>query len=202
MKISKITPQKKNKKRSTIHINGHYAFGLSNEIVLRYDLHEGSEIDDELIHNVLLAQEKQKIRERALRILHYRMRSVQEMKMRLLRLGFDSTMVNEILDEFVQDNTLSDKNFAEAFLADYTNLKPKGNIFVNQELRKRGIHPEVIQDLMRNRDEKQLALDFLNKKLRGFDLSNPKDRQKVIRRLLSRGFTPSVVYETVRNNEE
>ena len=202
MKISKITPQKKNKKRSTIHINGHYAFGLSNEIVVKFDLHEGSEIDDGLIQDVLLAQEKQKIRERALRILHYRIRSVQEMKTRLLRLGFDGTMVNEIIEEFVSDNTLNDESFAQAFVADYTNLKPKGNIFVNRELLKKGIPPTTIQELIRSRDEKKLARNFLHKKLQHFDLNDPKDRQKVMRRLLSRGFTPSIVYEVVSNNEE
>ena len=202
MKISKITPQKKNKKRSTIYIDGQYAFGLSNELVAKFDLHEGSEIEDSLVRDVLLAQEKQKIRDRAFRILHYRMRSVREMKTRLLRLGFDENMVNEIIEEFLSDNTLNDKNFAQAFVADYTNLKPKGNIFINRELLKQGIPPKLIKDLMVSRNEKKLVKNFLHKKLQHFDLEDPKDRQKAIRRLLSRGFTPSVVYEVVSNNEE
>jgi regulatory protein len=202
VKISKITPQKKNRKRSTIYIDGKYAFGLSNEIVAKFDLHEGNELDDDLVRDVLLAQEKQKIRERAFRILHYRIRSVQEMKTRLLGIGFDETMVNETLNEFIKDNTLNDKRFAEAFLADYTNLKPKGNIFINRELRKKGVSPKVIQDLMHNRDEKRLAMDFLKKKLHHFDLNKPKDRQKVLRRMLARGFTPSVVYDVLSKNEE
>ena len=202
MKISKITPQKKNKKRSTVYINGDYAFGLSNEIVLKFDLHEGDEIDDAIIKNVLLEQEKQRIRERGLRLLRYRIRSVKELTTRLLRIGFDENLVNEVIDEFTQDNTLNDEEFAAAFVADHTELKPKGDIFIRRELMKKGISAEIIDKMIGTRDEGEIVKGLLRKKLFRFDLNNAKDRQKVLRRLLSRGFTPSVVYDKIRNHEE
>ncbi len=202
MKISKIEPQKRNKTRSTIHINGKFAFGLSNEIVLKYDLHTGDEIDNDLIQNVLLAQERQKVRDRAYRILRYRRRSVQEMRTRLLKLGFEEDLVNEVLDEFIKDSTLDDTNFAEAFAADYTKLKPKGNIFIRRELAKRGISKETIENLIQKRDEKLLVEEFFQKKLAHFDIKDPKDKQKIIQRLLRRGFTPGVVYDVVNAHEK
>lgn len=202
MKISKIEPQKRNKTRSTIHINGKFAFGLSNEIILKYDLNEEDEIDDDLIQNVLLAQERQKIRERAFRILRYRRRSVQELKTRLLKHGFEDNLVNEILEEFIQDNTLDDTSFAEAFTADYTKLKPKGNIFIRRELAKRGISREVIEDLVQRRDERFLVEEFMQKKLARFDIKDPKDKRKMIQRLLRRGFTPNVVYDVLNEHDK
>ena len=202
MKISKIEPQKRNKKRSTIYINGSFAFGLSNEVILRFDIHEGDQVDKEVIQNVLLEQEKQKIRERALRILHYRKRSVSELQTRLMKVGFDNNLVQEVIEEFLGDNTLNDENFAEAFVADYTNLKPRGNIFIGRELAKRGISQKVIQRIISIRDEKQMVSDFLQKKLAHFDVKNPKDRQKILRRLLSRGFTPGVVYDVLNSHEK
>jgi regulatory protein len=202
VKISKITPQKKNKRRSTIYINGEYAFGLSNEIVLKCDLHEGDAIDDATIQDVLLEQEKQRIRERGLRLLYYRKRSVKEMKKRLLAVGFDENMVNGVIDEFIQDNTLNDDDFAEAFVADHTDLKPKGNIFIRRELMRKGISQGIIDKVILNRDEGEIVAGLLHKKLSRFDLTNVKDRQKVVRHLLSRGFTPSIVYDKIRNHEE
>jgi len=202
VKISKIEPQKKNKKRSTIYINGSFAFGLSNEIILKFDLHEDDQIDDETIQNILLEQEKQKIRERALRILHYRKRSVQELKTRLTKVGFDNDLIQQVIEEFLRDSTLNDEDFAEAFVADYTNLKPKGNIFISRELAKRGIDQKVIKKVISIRDEKQMVMDFLQKKLAHFSAKNPKDRQKILRRLLSRGFTPGVVYDILNSDEE
>lgn len=202
MKISKIEPQKKNKKRSTIYINGNFAFGLSNEILLKSDLHEGDPIDEDIIQNVLLEQEKQRIRERALRILAYRKRSVEELKTRLLKIGFDKDLVSEIIEGFVRDSVLNDDDFTEAFVADYTNLKPKGNIFISRELAKKGISQQAIQNALRMRDENQIVKDFLQKKLSHFNLKNPRDRQKILRRLLSRGFTPRVVYGLLDNHEK
>ena len=202
MKISKIEPQKKNKRRSTIFINGKFAFGLSNEILLKFDLHEGDLIERDLIENVLFEQEKQKIRERALRILRYRKRSSGELKTRLMRIGFDTNLVESIIEEFIEDNTLNDNDFAASFVADYTNLKPKGNIFISRELKKRGISPDTVDKALSLRDEDRVVKDFVEKKLSHFDLRNPKDRQKVLRRLLSRGFTPSVVYSILDSHEE
>jgi regulatory protein len=113
VKISKIEPQKKNKKRSSVYINGSYAFGLSNEVLLNFDLHEGDQIDDDVIQNILLAQEKQKIRERALRILHYRKRSALELQSRLFKVGFVNKLIQEVIVEFLGYYTFKDENFAE-----------------------------------------------------------------------------------------
>jgi regulatory protein len=202
VKISKIEPQKRNKTRSTIHIDGKFAFGLSNEIVLKYDLHTGDEIDDDLIQNVLLAQERQKIRDRAFRILRYRRRTVQELRNRLLKLGFEDNLVNDVLDEFIQDNTLDDTSFAEAFAADYTKLKPKGNIFIKRELAKRGISEETIANLIQKRDERRLVKEFIQKKSTWFDIKDSKDKRKMVQHLLRRGFTPGVVYEVLNAYEK
>lgn len=202
MKISKIEPQKRSKTRSTIYINGKFAFGLSNEIILKYDLHGGDEIDDELIQNVLLSQERQKIRERAFRILRYRRRTVKELRTRLLRLGFESQLIDDVLGELIHDKTLDDAAFAEAFAADYTKLKPRGNVFMRRELARKGISKETIENLIQRRDERFLIEDFIRKKLASFNLKNPKDKQKVIQRLLRRGFTPHVVYEAISAYEK
>jgi regulatory protein len=202
VKISKITPQKKNKKRSTIYINGDYAFGLSNEILLKHNLHEGDEIEDTTIQNVLLEQEKQRIRERVLRLLHYGRRSIKELKNRLLAIGFEEKLVKGVLDEFVRDDTLNDENFAAAFVADYTNLKPKGNIFIRRELTNKGVSAEIIDKVICRRDEGEIVESLLQSKLARFDLGDTKDRQKVLRRLLSRGFTPSIVFEKIHDYEK
>lgn len=202
MKISKIEPQKKNKRRSTIYINGNFAFGLSNEILLKFDLHEGDSIDKDLIENVLLEQEKQKIRDRALRILRYRKRSIEELKTRLTKIGFDDGLVSGIIEELIEDNTLNDIDFAESFVADHTNLNPKGNIFISRELKRRGISPKTIDKALCLRDETQVVENFFEHKLSNLNIKNPKDRQKALRRLLSRGFTPSVVYSILNSHEE
>lgn len=202
MKISKIETQKKNRKRSSVYIDGKFAFGTSNEILLKFDLHEGEEIDEDLIQNVLLAKEKQQIRNRAYRLLHYRNRAIKELKERLLKIGFDPALIQEVVDEMIENNTLDDKNFAESFVADYTKLRTKGNIFIRYELTKKGVSSDVIEKLVKDRDEKSIADEYMRKKLSHLDMAKPKDRQKALRRMLTHGFTPSVAYEVIRDYEK
>ena len=202
MKISKIEPQKKNRTRSTVYVNGQFAFGISNELLVKYDIHEGDAIDDDFMQNMLMAKEKERIRTRAFRLLHYRNRAVNELKDRLLKIGFDQNLIEQVIDELIQDKTLDDENFTQSFIADYTKLRKKGNIFIRHELMKKGVARELIDRQLLKRDEKGIAAEYIRTKLSGFNLSRPKDRQKALRRLLTRGFTPSVAYEVLNEHEE
>ena len=201
MKISKIEPQKKNKKRCSIYIDGEFKFGLTKELVLKYDLNEGDEITEEDIKNVLLEEEKHKIIQRAFKILHYRERSVRELRDRLMRIGFDNSLVDEVIAELIADKTLDDERFARAFVNDYTSLKPKGNRFILSELTRRGVAREIITNLLDTRDEGELIRNYIEKKASNLDMKNPKERQKLVRRLLTRGFTPDIVYDMIKKEE-
>lgn len=198
MKISKVEPQKKNKNRCSIYIDGEFRFGLTKELALKYDLKEGDEISDPEIKEILLQEEKEKIRTRAFKILHFRQRSVRELRERLISLGYDTPLVDDVIDELRADNTLNDEQFAQAFINDYTTLKPKGNRFIARELLKRGISKDVVLELINKRDEHTLIKRFIKKKLSNLDKTKPKERQKIIRRLLYHGFTPGTIYDAIQ----
>jgi regulatory protein len=195
VKISKIQPQKRNKKRCSVYIDGEYKFGVTKELLLKHDLKEEDPITEEEIQNVLLHEEKEKIRGRAYRLISYRERSVREMKERLMRTGYEEPLVESVISDLINEDALDDERFAQAFVRDYTTVKPKGNRFIVHELRKKGIPNETIENVLKTRDEHALLLQFIQKKLKGLDPENPKDRQKIIRRLLHHGFTPATVYE-------
>lgn len=198
MKISAIKPQKKHKHRCSIFIDGEYRFGLSKEIVIKHDLHEGDEIREEDISGILMQEEREKVRNRAFRILQHRERSALELSTRLMDIGFDESIVDDVVDAFIADDTLNDRRFAEAFVHDYTKINPRGNRFIYHELIRRGVNKEIIEAVLLGRDEKELIKDFLITKIRGCDLDNPRDRQKVVRRLMNRGFSSELVYDSIR----
>jgi len=197
VKISKIEVQKRNKNRCSIYIDGEFKVGLARELVLKYDLHEGNRITPEELKNILYNAEKSKIRERAFKILRHRERSSRELKERLLRIGFDEMLVEEVIKEFVDDKTIDDERFARAFVNDYTKLKPKGNRFIFRELLKRGISRETITSLVNARNEKVLIEAFINKKLTHLNQKVPEERRKLIRRLLHHGFSIDNIYDVL-----
>ena len=194
VKISKIQPQKRNRNRCSVFINGEYRFGVTKELLLKYDLKEDDQITEDEIQNLLLRDEKEKIRNRAYRLLSYRERSSREMRERLMHAGFDAHLVDDVVHGLIADDTLNDERFAQAFVQDYTRVKPKGNRFIFRELAKKGIAKETIENVLKTRDEQELLRQFIQKKLKQLDPKDFKDRQKLIRRLLHHGFTPELVY--------
>ena len=204
MKISKIQTQKKNSDRCSIFIDGVFKFGLTKELVIQSGLYEGAEINEKEIEKILYQAETLKVMNRALKIMHYCQRSVKELRMRLLKIGFDETHVDDVIHELIADRTLDDERYARAFVHDYTSLKPKGNRFIINELSKKGIQREIIEKLLKDRDETQMITEYIEKKAGNLDIHDRKDRQKLLRRLLNRGFSSDLVYDIVRtkNNPE
>jgi regulatory protein len=202
VKISKITPQKKHKNRCSLYVDGDFLCGLSLDIVTKYDLHEDDEITQDEIETLLLQEEKMKIRNRAYRLLSYRNRSTQEITQRLLEKGFDKTLVDEIINEFLHDQILDDERFVHAFVHDYTHVTPRGNVYIQNELRKKGVPQELIDKELSCRDERAFMLQFIKHKLFNLSVEDPKQRQKLIRRLLNRGFSSTIVYDTIRQLQD
>lgn len=197
MKISKIEVQKKNKKRSSIFINGEFKFGLTTEIIVKYGLKEGDEITDEVIKNLLLAEEKEYLKQRAYRLLRYRNRSIAEMKDRLTKLGYEPDIVEMVITELKEEGILDDQKFVKGFASEYTELKPKGNIFILRELRKKKVAQSLIEEIIKARDEKSIIKNMLQKKFPNYDKNDLKQKAKIIRYFLSRGFTIRTVYEVL-----
>ena len=67
MKITRIESQK-NINRVNIYIDNKFAFGLTDEIRYKYDLHTNKEIDEEFIEDVLKAEEQNKVINKALNL--------------------------------------------------------------------------------------------------------------------------------------
>lgn len=197
MKISKIEVQKKNKKRSSIFINGEFKFGLTTEIIVKYGLKEGDEISDEDIKNLLLAEEKEHLKQRAYRLLRYRNRSIAEMKDRLIKLGYEPDIVEMVITELKEEGILDDQKFVKGFASEYTELKPKGNIFILRELRKKKVDQSLIEEIIKERDEKGIIKTMLQKKFPDYDKNDLKQKAKIMRYFLRRGFTLRAVYEVL-----
>lgn len=202
MKISRIEVQKKNKKRSSIFINGEFKIGLTTDIVIKYGLKEGDEITEEDVKNLLLAEEKEYLKERAYRLLRYRNRSIAEMKDRLIKLSYEPDIIEMIINELKQEGALDDRKFVKGFASDYTELKPKGNIFIRRELQKKKVDQSLIEEIIKERDEKNILKTILQKKFPNYDKNDLKQKAKIIRYFMGKGFTIRTIYEVIGEEYE
>lgn len=133
------------------------------------------------------------LRARALVLLARREHSRAELTRKLERAGFVREDIAALLDEFETKNWLSDRRFAESYVADHR--ARAGSIKLTYDLRQRGVPDDVIEAVLgENRDsELDRAREVWKKKFKSAP-ADDDEKAKQIRFLQSRGFT----LETIR----
>lgn len=133
------------------------------------------------------------LRERALRLLARREHSRFELARKLGQAGFAQQAIDPLLDEFERKNWLSDRRFAESYVADHR--ARAGNVKLAYDLRQRGVNDAIIESVLReNRDtELERAHQVWQKKF-GSAPADSAEKAQQIRFMQTRGFT----LETIR----
>ena len=140
------------------------------------------------------------LRERALRLLARREHSRAELARKLDQAGFVASDIQLLLDEFEQRNWLSDRRFAESYVADHR--ARAGSVKLAYDLRQRGVRGDVIEAVLGdNRDgELERAREVWQKKF-GAPPADAAEKSKQIRFMLSRGFAQEIIQKTLKATE-
>jgi regulatory protein len=206
MKITRIESQR-NIDRVNIYIDNKFAFGLTDEIRYKYDLQTNKEIDEKFIEDVLKAEEQRKIINKALNLISYRQRSIQEVRNNLKEKGYEEIYIEKAIEYCKGQNYLNDEEFALSFIRDKQNLNNLGSKRIKYELINKGVSETIIEKILQidPEDEYSIALELAEKRIKSY---NGQDRNSIYRKLggfLQRKGYPfdivkSVLDEVLRNN--
>jgi regulatory protein len=158
-------------------------------------LEAGCAVDMEQLRMDLAENEPRLARERALQLLGYRERSCAELRQRLHDNGYPRSVVNDVVDRFCEVELIDDARFASAWVRSRVSAG-YGRRRVARELAEKGIDDALIQSALEEEmgdDELRRAMDSL----RGRRPRDAKERERLIRRLVSRGFELRVALEAV-----
>ena len=200
--ITAIEVQKRNRKRCAIYLDGEYAFGLDASIVLDHGLRKGDRLDADQIQQILLKEERQKIKESAFRYLAGRAHSEKELRDKLLRKGFERARVDEVLAELRRHRFVDDAAFAVQYARNRLLHKPVGAKRLRQELRQKGVPEELAEAALsaayKERPEEDLARELLRKQVdKNQDLPPLQRKKRLSEFLLRRGFEWELVRDLV-----
>jgi regulatory protein len=200
--ITKIEVQKKNKSRVSIFLDSEFVFGLDGVIAARHGLKEGARLTREQITNVLLQEEKKRVKEKAIRLLALRAHSEKELRTKLIQKGFAEEMVEDVISELKTQKLLDDIAFAHSYARTRLINKPVGERLLRQELRQKGISDEcinaVVSEAFSEKDQIEYAKELLVKKLpRSQGLENLKKKKRLADFLVRRGFDWDLVKEAI-----
>ena len=200
MKVTKIV--KKNARNVLIHFDNDEVLFLSVDIFYKSGLKKNDEISDDRFSSLIKENRLFHIKQRAFRYLGRRQHSTSELRMKLKQKGYETELINQVLDDLKQKNYLNDTKFAEMFVEEKIKLKLWGEQKLRGELIKRGIKSEIISDVLRNKitDEDKLnnALIIASRKydtLRIRYLDKDVIKKKLITFLNSRGYNYDVIKE-------
>lgn len=195
-KITGLKVQKRNKDRVNLYLDGEFAFGLSR-IVAAW-LRTGQELSDEKIADLKSQDNVEVALQRALNFLSYRPRSEKEVRQNLKKHEYNQAVIDEIIDRLVRGKLVDDANFAELWVENRSEFRPRGSRMLRSELRQKGITDRVIEDALSDLDETNLALKAARKKSRSYrDLDQDEFRKKLYGFLARRGFHYGVISEVV-----
>lgn len=190
-KITAITPQKKAKNRCSIFIDGSFAFGLDFKLVDEYNLKVGNAFDPDLQKELEDRDRTELAYNGLLNYIAYRERCESEVNDWLFRKGF-ADLRSELIQRLKDKNYLNDERFTSLFVRDRVKLKQWGPTRLRQELMKKRIHRDTIEQAIENISEEvdfnAMAADLAARKLKSMAEPTLKDKKRIWTFLQRRGY--------------
>lgn len=192
--ISSIQPQKRNKNRLSIFIDGEYAFSV--DMTLGAGLMVGQKITHDQVEKIKKDDAFSRAKQMSFRFISYRPRSTVEVRNYLNRKGFDHVVADRVVDQLVDRDYLDDVAFARYWVEQRQLHRPRGALAIRFELLQKGVPREIIDSAVTDVDEKDAALRAVELKTRRWTRM-PKEQywRKISGFLQRRGFSYATISE-------
>ncbi len=211
-KVTSVEAQKNNPRRFNIFLDGTFAFGADEDLVVNRRLIVGKDISSAELPKLLFEAEAGKLMESMYALFSRRQRAEKEVRDYFRRKNrerkvkgqepISDLMIEEVIAALKRKGLVDDVLFARSWVEARRRSKRKGRIALKIELFRKGISREIVDKTLQEaggeEDEKILARQALEKKLRVWSaLPYPEKKGKALHFLLRRGFEYSVASDTV-----
>jgi regulatory protein len=195
--VTALKVQQKNPNRVNVYLDGDFAFGLAR-IVAAW-LSVGQTLTDEQIEKLQSQDVDEVAFQTALRVISYRARSEAEIKKKLIEKGFSETVIDITLGRLRDGGLVNDSQFAQAWVENQSNFRPRGRRLLQLELRQKGLEGETIQKAIDEvQDEETLAYQAAQRPANRYAcLEWAAFRLKLSQFLARRGFNYDTIASTV-----
>ena len=166
---------------------------LQLETLVKNHIKLGCEIDEEQLKLIKEDDDNLTCFSRALKYISSRLKTEKQMLEYLRGLNYSQVAIDNAIKKLKNYGYINDEYYAKTFAEVYG--QTKGKNYIKRELALKGVNKEHIEEIIQDKDDTDACLALCQKKLK--TLKQPleqKDKQKLYRFLLSRGFD----YETIR----
>ena len=112
MEITAITPQKKDKTRCNIEVDGRFYCGMKLETVVKNRLKAGVSVTPEYLSTLQLESEKQTTLDKALTHISFSMKTEKEVRDFLIKKGYLQDVCDFVIEKMREHAFLDDETYA------------------------------------------------------------------------------------------
>ncbi len=200
-KVSKIEQQKKRKSRFNVFVDGKFLVGVSEKDLVEAGIYKDKELSQKDLENLKKESLKTKVKEKALKLLSIRPRSVLELTEKLEEKGYPTSEIKKTISYFKKEGLLDDKKFAHLWVENRKKFKPLGKRRLSLELRRKKIKEDIIEkeiSKIKSKEEVEQAKDLAGRRVKLYNnLEKLKKREKIIDFLSRRGYNWDVIKEAI-----
>ena len=202
MKITALEPQATNAERINVYVDGRFLLGASATVVLQMGLELEQELSPGQLEQLRSEEALQQAVERAYNYLSYRPRSREEVRRYLRRKETSPEIIEAALERLDRLDLVNDHAFASFWAESREQFNPRGARAIKNELRMKGVEREVVEEMISDEKDEELALRAGRKKAQSL-LHNPAMdfvtfRTRLGSFLQRRGFGYEIVTRTVK----
>jgi regulatory protein len=199
--ITKITTQKKNQDRFNVFLDygkgEEYAFSVDTEVLIKFQLKKGMELDDLSFLEVQYQDDIRKAYNLAIHYLARRMRSEKEIRDYLAQKEKEEPVINEVIHKLLSYKYINDEEYALAYVRTQINTSDKGPDVIRMELKERGIS-ETFSLLALAQFPQELQVEKAIKIYEKANQKYAKDSQRIIHQkaenlLLRKGYPFDII---------
>lgn len=191
------------RKKVKIEFDHQFTLVLYKSELKAFSLREGAEVPDDTIERIEDQILKKRATKYAMNLLVKKDYTSKELTDKLTKAGYTENSAGAALAYVSSYHYVDDLSYTRRYLETYSDRKSIKKM--QMELRQKGISDELFtqaRDEAQMEDESDTLRYYAQKKARSLDLSQNKDRQKLLRFLVGRGFPFSAAREMLEELSE
>ncbi len=185
-KILSISLKEKKKNTYLVTTTSGDRFEISEDVLIANSLHKNKKIAETELNKILFSEKYFRVKEAALVLLNYRMRSKKELRLRLIKKGYSSNMIDEAINELEKKGWIDDEKFGLAFSRDQISRNKIGPIALKYKLREFldsiDLINQISEKIYSEIEIESIILQLLQK----YTPSNINSDEKLRRRLINK----------------
>lgn len=207
--ITALTPSVKNRDRTTVFIDGEFAFGIWTDLVVKNGLHVGMQLSETQVQHLMQDEGVLKARSSALHFLTYASRTEHQVRERLAKQKFHRRIIHQVIRELYDLGYIDDRKYAMEYAEARFKNKGYGPDRIRRELISDGVSHQCVEAAIDQNSSEELLQERAKTLAERFLVrvhgTYPEKRKKLTAYLVRRGYeyimAKQLVSEVLRQSE-